>query len=136
MVIPFDALLADCKGCCSSHGGVICISDKTICKDQSALSPKCTSKNCDACKIKLNTLSEGKKYDRSFFGKWKDMDNNCQDTRIELLIEKTVIDPIYKNKKKCKLISGKWIDFYSGETLNSLDLVDIDHVVSLKHAWV
>lgn len=40
---------ADCRGCCSGHGGVACIDGITKCRDGSLLSPKCKSKGCNKC---------------------------------------------------------------------------------------
>jgi len=40
---------ADCRGCCSGHGGVECNNGVTICRDGSPLSSKCKSKGCNKC---------------------------------------------------------------------------------------
>ena len=40
---------ADCRGCCSRHGGVACIDGVTQCRDGSPLSSKCRAKGCDKC---------------------------------------------------------------------------------------
>lgn len=40
---------ADCRGCCSRHGGVVCIDSITQCRDGSPLSSKCISKGCNKC---------------------------------------------------------------------------------------
>jgi endonuclease G, mitochondrial len=40
---------ADCRGCCSRHGGVICVDGITQCRDGSPLSSKCKSKGCNKC---------------------------------------------------------------------------------------
>jgi len=40
---------ADCRGCCSRHGGVECVDGITKCRDESPLSSKCKSKGCDKC---------------------------------------------------------------------------------------
>jgi deoxyribonuclease-1 len=39
---------ADCRGCCSGHGGVRCIDGITKCKDGTELSDNCKAK-CDKC---------------------------------------------------------------------------------------
>ena len=41
---------ADCRGCCSRHGGVVCVDGITKCRDGTLLSPKCQSKGCDKFK--------------------------------------------------------------------------------------
>ncbi len=40
---------ADCRGCCSRHGGVDCIDGVTQCRDGSSLSSKYRAKGCDKC---------------------------------------------------------------------------------------
>ncbi len=40
---------ADCRGCCSRHGGVDCIDGVTKCRDGSPLSSKCKAKGCNKC---------------------------------------------------------------------------------------
>ena len=40
---------ADCRGCCSRHGGVVCIDGITKCRDGTPLSLKCQSKGCNKC---------------------------------------------------------------------------------------
>ena len=40
---------ADCRGCCSRHGGVDCIDGVTKCRDGSPLSQKCKAKDCNKC---------------------------------------------------------------------------------------
>lgn len=40
---------ADCRGCCSHKGGLVCINGVTRCADGSALSQKCLQKGCDVC---------------------------------------------------------------------------------------
>lgn len=40
---------ADCRGCCSHHGGVVCRDGVTMCADGSSLSYKCISKGCNKC---------------------------------------------------------------------------------------
>ncbi|MFC1488830.1 DNA/RNA non-specific endonuclease [Thermodesulfobacteriota bacterium] len=42
-------LYAGCRGCCSHHGGVVCINGVTKCRDGSPLSQKCATKGCNKC---------------------------------------------------------------------------------------
>ena len=39
---------ADCRGCCSGHGGTDCINGVTLCKDGTEMSEKCIAK-CNKC---------------------------------------------------------------------------------------
>ena len=47
---------ADCRGCCSRHGGVDCINGVTTCRDGSTLSKKCLAKDCNKC-VTVPTVS-------------------------------------------------------------------------------
>lgn len=40
---------ADCRGCCSHHGGVVCSKGVTKCADGTTLSAKCRRKGCNKC---------------------------------------------------------------------------------------
>ena len=40
---------ANCRGCCSHHGGVYCIDGITKCRDGSPLSSRCKAKGCNKC---------------------------------------------------------------------------------------
>jgi len=40
---------ADCRGCCSRHGGVVCRDGITECRDGTPLSTKCKAKGCNKC---------------------------------------------------------------------------------------
>jgi outer membrane protein OmpA-like peptidoglycan-associated protein/arsenate reductase-like glutaredoxin family protein len=73
-------------------------------------------------------------YDRSLFGGWVDTDDDCQNTRHELLQEVSLA-PITLAPSNCTVVSGKWYDPYSGKTLTDAEQVDVDHLVPLKWAW-
>lgn len=45
---PIQAL-ADCRGCCSGHGGLICIDGVTQCVNDTPLSQTCLDKECNIC---------------------------------------------------------------------------------------
>lgn len=74
-------------------------------------------------------------YSRKSFKHWVDTDKDCQNTRHEILIERSLDKVIFKNKKQCAVVSGKWQDFYYDEILTKARDVDIDHIVPLKYAW-
>jgi len=48
---------ADCRGCCSSHGGVVCNDGITECADGSPLSQTCQDKGCSVCPDCTYTVS-------------------------------------------------------------------------------
>lgn len=44
-----QTVYADCRGCCSWHGGVCCSGGTTVCCDGTPLSSKCKAKGCNVC---------------------------------------------------------------------------------------
>lgn len=72
-------------------------------------------------------------YDRPSFGAWIDEDNDCLNTRHELLIERSMSETEYNDN--CVVIKGTWLSAYTGETLSIARDLDIDHVVSVRFAW-
>ena len=82
--------------------------------------------------IKTETVAA--QYDRSLFGDWADTDNDCQNTRHELLQELSTTQTIFA-PNNCTVVRGKWYDPYSGKTLTEAQQVDVDHLVPLKWAW-
>jgi hypothetical protein len=74
------------------------------------------------------------KYKRSAYRHWIDADSDCQSTRNEVLIEESVVPVRFKTGSGCKVLSGKWVDPYTGRTFTSPKKLDVDHVVPLKEA--
>lgn len=73
-------------------------------------------------------------YSREAFGGWIDADNDCLNTRMEILVEHSLIDPSF-DETGCRVVGGGWVDVYSGEVLTDPARIDIDHVVPLHFAW-
>jgi hypothetical protein len=73
------------------------------------------------------------KYLRKDWHHWSDEDKDCQNTRQEILIQRSSI-PVRLNAKGCTVFSGRWDDFYYPEFLTRAKDVDIDHLIPLKHA--
>ena len=48
ILCSFEAL-SNCTGCCSDHGGAVCLSGLTICKDKTPMSIECLESNCNKC---------------------------------------------------------------------------------------
>ncbi len=83
----------------------------------------------------VNTTILPTLYSRKLFGStWSDVDSDCQNTRAEILISRS-LERVGLNKKGCIVLSGKWNDFYFNETHTRASDVDIDHVVPLKNAF-
>ena len=73
-------------------------------------------------------------YSRDAFGGWADSDGDCQNTRHELLIARS-LQPVELRPDGCLVLRGSWIDQYSSELQHQASEVDIDHLVPLKFAW-
>ncbi|MCP4162610.1 MAG: HNH endonuclease [Deltaproteobacteria bacterium] len=83
----------------------------------------------------ISTSAYSAKYNRKNWKHWIDADKDGQNTRHEILIRDNVGKLKFKTKKKCKVVSGKWICPYTGKTYYKASDMDIDHIVPLKEAW-
>jgi len=77
---------------------------------------------------------EVKAYQRSAFGRWKDDDDDCMNTRHELLARLSSV-AVTLSPDGCRVVRGHWLDPYTGRTFLSADDLDVDHLVPLKWAW-
>lgn len=75
-----------------------------------------------------------KSYERSAFGRWLDDDNDCMNTRHELLQQLSTRSVTY-SQDGCRVTRGRWLDPYTDRTFLSSRDLDIDHLVPLKWAW-
>jgi hypothetical protein len=72
-------------------------------------------------------------YDRERFGDgWIDADGDCRDTRQEVLAAESTTPVVMTD---CAVVSGTWIDPWSGRTYTDPGAVEIDHTVALANAW-
>lgn len=74
------------------------------------------------------------KYERKDYKHWLDIDRDCQNTRQEILISRSLEKVVFKNKKKCTVVDGKWEDYYFPQIHTKAKEVDIDHLIPLQHA--
>ena len=76
---------------------------------------------------------QNKKYDRSKFEHWINV-QGCINTRHALLLEQStsIVD---RQKNQCTMNYGRWYDPYSGKTFTNARDLDIDHVFPLFAAW-
>ena len=80
--------------------------------------------------------SDEDKYNRGLFGNWTDEDNDCQDTRQEVLIQESLVEVTFRTNLNCKVIEGLWL-----RSLQWIDLYEIqDYLMwimlfSLKEAF-
>ena len=87
--------------------------------------------------LSLSTLSNAENipaYDRGLFGSWKDFDNDCQNTRHELL-QTLSLDEFTLTDNTCRVLTGLWLDPYTNIYFSASSELDIDHLVPLKYAW-
>ena len=80
-------------------------------------------------------MNDGYGYKRSDWGKWKDSDRNCRDTRQEVLIDESLI-PVTMDNRGCKVLSGLWFCLFTGKHFTNPRDLDIDHVVPIKEAYM
>jgi hypothetical protein len=69
-------------------------------------------------------------YDRDEFPHWVDADDDCQDTRDEVLDAESLTEV-----SGCDITTGEWRSYYDGEVWTDASDVDIDHLVPLAEAW-
>ena len=80
----------------------------------------------------VNTLA----YSRDRFGHgWADEDGDCQNTRMEILIDQSTVPVRFAGGDDCRVIYGRWISPFTGNVIHDGSKVQIDHVVPLKWAW-
>ena len=72
-------------------------------------------------------------YSRNLYGGWIDADGDCQDTRQEVLIAESVV-PVRLDAAGCRVVSGRWLDPYTGHEITDPSDLDIDHLVPLAEA--
>ncbi len=83
------------------------------------------------------------KYDRDLFPHWSDLDDDCQDTRTEILLKYNKGTIVFDEDDECEeVISGSWKDPYSEKVHTKAKELDVDHVIALQfahisgaHAW-
>ena len=73
-------------------------------------------------------------YDRDHFAGWIDSDEDCVDTRHEILQAEAA--SFSMNAEGCAVASGEWFDLYTNRTFTDPRDLDVDHVVALADAWV
>lgn len=73
-------------------------------------------------------------YNRKDWPHWIDEDNDCQDTRAEILIRDSLGPIKFKRNKPCNVSWGRWLCPYTGKEILKASELDIDHIVPLAHA--
>lgn len=73
-------------------------------------------------------------YDRRAWPHWSDEDQDCLDTRNEVLLRDSVSGVGFADDRGCLVSEGEWEDPYTGKILTMLRNVQVDHLVPLKNA--
>ena len=73
-------------------------------------------------------------YDRDDWLHWIDEDDDCQNTRHEVLIDESRSAVTYKNDRQCQVKAGLWLGRFTGATVTEASELDIDHLVPLANA--
>jgi len=71
-------------------------------------------------------------YEREAFNHWIDADDDCLDTRDEVLAAESSVEATGGD---CDIATGEWFSYYDERTWTSDDDLDIDHTVALGEAW-
>ncbi len=72
------------------------------------------------------------------FGRWINdpTDDNCYNTRGVVLDRDSQIEVTVSPDNHCKVEKGLWIDPYTRKKIRNASEIQIDHVVSLKNAYI
>lgn len=73
-------------------------------------------------------------YDRDGWKHWEDFDRDCQNTRHELLIARSLVEVTYTAPSGCYVATGAWQGPFTGEIHTEAEQVDVDHVIALRYA--
>lgn len=72
-------------------------------------------------------------YSRDDWKHWSDFDNDCMNTRHEILLSQAVGE-VHLSPDGCYVSSGAWLDPFTGATLHRASDLDVDHIIPLKWA--
>ncbi|WP_020211035.1 HNH endonuclease family protein [Gilvimarinus chinensis] len=82
----------------------------------------------------LSKSATAAEYDRSDWGVWSDFDNDCMNTRHEVLLIQAH-GTAKLSPDGCYVSTGRWFDPYTGKVFNRSSELDVDHIVPLKWAY-
>ena len=73
-------------------------------------------------------------YDRNAWKHWVDADQDCQDTRAEVLIAESFEPVTFTSSNNCTVQGGRWYDPYTNAYFTIARELDVDHFVPLGDA--
>ncbi len=73
-------------------------------------------------------------FSRDDWGWWMDADDDCQDTRQEVLISEAAGPITYVDTQQCHVQSARWTSPYTGKAFENPSAMEIDHLVPLANA--
>ncbi len=76
---------------------------------------------------------KGQEIARNLYGSWIDEDGDCQNTRQEVLIAESLV-PVELDSRGCRVVSGAWLDPFTGQTFTDPSDLDIAHFIPLAEA--
>jgi hypothetical protein len=85
-------------------------------------------------RVSNRTVTTSPKFNRNEWGTWKDLDDDCQDTRAEVLQRDSAVPVTFTSDKSCAVSRGQWHDPYTGDQFSRALSLDIDHIVPLEWA--
>ena len=80
------------------------------------------------------TAAEISPYDRGNWDHWTDADNDCQNTRDEVLIAESSV-AVTLSVDGCRVVTGEWAGAFTGTPVTQVTSLAIDHFVPLANAW-
>ena len=83
----------------------------------------------------MSNIPEGlPPYDRDDWRHWTDEDDDCQNTRHEVLIAESQGAVTYKSDRQCQVDGGQWFGAFTATTVKEPSKLDVDHLVPLAIA--
>lgn len=123
--IVFTIFLASISGAASAHSGGL---NKGGCHNEMQGQFHCHKKFSSALTVTPKT-----KYNRDSWSHWSDFDNDCMNTRHEILLVQAD-GPVKRTSNDCSILTGTWNDPFSGNTFSLASDLDVDHIIPLKWA--